>query len=118
MNGTGQVIIDNGGTRGANTLLVISNRFDLIISRGAVVIPVPGGGTISSLLVGPNGWFVPSPLQRLALNVTGDAVIQAGGGFNGDGAGFPSGKGIGTGQTKLLSAAGGFFSGGGGGYGG
>jgi hypothetical protein len=112
---TGQVVIDNGGAKGANTLLALSNTLDLRVSGGAIVNPVPLGGIISSLLLGSNSWIVPSTSQALMLSVSGDAIIQPGAGFNGDGAGYSGGGGRGAGHSTSSTSG---ITGGGGSYGG
>ncbi len=111
----GQVVIDNNGAPGANTPLVISNNIALTITGGSVVQPLLAGGIITGLAIGSNSWIVPPTAQALVLNVAGDAVVQAGGGFNGDGGGYAGGQGPGAGHG-VSSPIG--LTGGGGSYGG
>jgi hypothetical protein len=119
----GQVVIDNGGLSGTNTLFAPSGPVGLTIGGGAIVQPfVPviyvqqSAQNMASLLILSNGWLTLPNLVAFTLNVTGDATIQPGGGILGDGQGNPSGQGTGHGNTAANGAAG--YTGSGGGYGG
>jgi hypothetical protein len=103
-NQTAQVFVDNGGPKGTNTAVFASGSFDLTVQGGGV-----GDSIISprDLLVRSNGWIG----QVGNLNVTRNAIIDAGGGINLDGLGNDQ---FGTGLTSRTQAGGG----GHGGYGG
>ena len=107
----GQVVVDNGGQAGTNTTLGSASpgTIDLTVQSGAVLSP-PSSQTIGTLLVASNGWV---SISNQTLTVTGNAIVQAGGGIIADGTGYPSGQGSGAGRYD-----GDGYVGGGGGYGG
>jgi hypothetical protein len=113
---TGQVLVDNAGVVGASTPLSSDEAFDLTVRGGAVISPV-GSGTfqelsLGNLLVASNGWINASG-QRTPLSVSGNAIIQPGGGIIADGRGYAGGQGPGAGKVDSIA-----YTGGGGGYGG
>lgn len=116
----GQVLVDNGGQRGTNTLLNggTASRYDLTV-RGSAVVLIPTE-TVGNLLLASNGWIVvsssPTSTSPTAFRVNGNAIIEAGGGILGDGAGYTSGMGPGRGAYSTYSPY--TRLGGGGAYGG
>jgi len=110
----GLVVADNGGQAGTNTTLGSASpgTIDLTVQNGAVLSP-PSSQTIGTLLVASNGWV---SIAKQTLTVTGNAIVQAGGGIIADGTGYPAGQGLGAGRYAEEGDFG--FVGGGGGYGG
>jgi hypothetical protein len=117
---TGLVALDNGGQAGTNTSLEAAVTVDVTVKGGAV-LSFLYFQAFGNLLVASNGWVssISSPELPfgLRLSVTGNAIIQAGGGIIADGTGYPGGKGQGAGFYS--SSESGYLSGGGGfgGYG-
>ena len=107
-----QVLVDNGGQAGTNTTFGYSTLgvVDLTVRNGAVLSPADKQ-TIGTLMVVSNGWV---SISNQTLTVTGNAIVQAGGGIIADGTGSPAGQGQGAGR----SGGNDLFVGGGGGYGG
>jgi hypothetical protein len=118
----GQVLVDNGGRSGTNSIFTSTEPVNLTVQGGAIVSPSAATGSgaqsLSSLLVSSNAWLssLPSP-SILYVVVSGPATIQAGGGILADGTGNSGGQGPGAGSTTNAGGALGFV-GGGGGYGG
>jgi hypothetical protein len=108
----GNVLVDNGGRPGANTLLVASEAFNLTVQGGAVM-SLSSAQTIGSLTLNSNAWLM---MSLSALTINGDASIQSGAGVVADGAGYPGADGPGSGASATIAAFG--VTGGGGGYGG
>ncbi len=110
----GLVVADNSGQAGTNTTLGSASpgTIDLTVQNGAVLSP-PSSQTIGTLLVASNGWV---SIAKQTLTVTGNAIVQAGGGIIADGTGYPAGQGLGAGRYAEEGDYG--FVGGGGGYGG
>lgn len=110
----GQVLVDNGGQAGTNTTFGSASlgAVDLTVRNGAVLSP-PRGQIIGTLMVASNGWV---SISNQTLTVTGNAIVQAGGGIIADGMGSPAGQGQGAGRYEGVGDFG--FVGGGGGYGG
>jgi hypothetical protein len=111
---TGDLLVDNGGTNGAMTLLTSPVAFNLIITNGAVVysaapvlfnnLTVAAGGTVTHL----------PALLGVQINCLGDVTIQAGGVIQASGLGYGGEQGPGRGTE-----GGRFYgTGSGGGYGG
>lgn len=100
---TSEVIVDNGGRNGSETLLTSSGlSYGLIITNGASVIP--DRLSVDSLRVCSNSWIKQQSnsngqmtIQSYTVTVQGDAMIEAGGGWLADGRGFASGSGTGRG---------------------
>ncbi|MEI8042293.1 MAG: hypothetical protein WCL11_12855, partial [Verrucomicrobiota bacterium] len=110
----GQVVVDNGGRRGMGTTVSGSEMVDLTVQGGAI-ISLPGGSrTFSNLLVASNAWISLSNLPAM-VTVTGDAIIQAGGGILADSGGYAGNQGTGAGKYYSYPYD---YTGGGGGYGG
>lgn len=106
-----QLVLDNGGTRGANTPILSypANVFDLIITNGATLVDTTGSFfTARYFMIGSNSTYVPYPLGEKTIVVQSNATIFAGGRIYGDGI---STEGENPGQTLN-------FTGGGGGHGG
>src|ERR1043165_1920453 len=116
-NTVGQILADNGGWRGTNTLLSVAGPFfDLTIGGGAVVYPSLNAAAFHNLLIQSNGWLTyPASKTSLALTVTGDATVQRGGGIIADALGYPGRQGPGAGGYFIVQST---TIGGGGGYGG
>ena len=113
-NSIPQLLADNGGQTGTNTLLSVSGPFDLTISGGAVIQPSTTLA-INSLTIRSNSWFMWAGVQGQAVTISSNALIDVGGGINGNGKGFSAGAGPGAGHSVLTSN---IFTGGGGSYGG
>jgi hypothetical protein len=109
---TGQIsdlVLDNTGRRGTNTLVPPTEAFNVTIKSGAVM-SFSGSGTLSSLLVASNAAV---SLVNNSLTITGNVTVDVGGLISADGNGFASGVGVGAGRNLT-----GTNSGGGAGYGG
>ena len=105
-----QILVDNGGHLGTNTLFIDAGTFDLVAQNGGAVLPPPNS-TLHNLLVGSNGWII---VSNQTINVSGAVDVQAGGGIIADGRGFGGGQGPGVGANVGIAGQGG----GGGGFGG
>jgi hypothetical protein len=113
----GQVVMDNGGQAGTNSILgtLSQGTIDLTVKNGAVLSPPSSQSQtigIGTLLVASNGWV---NVTNQTLTITGNATIQAGGGIIADGTGSPGGQGTGAGRYEGGDLG---YIGGGGGYGG
>src|SRR6185369_13647490 len=65
--------------------------------------------SVGNLLVNSNGWFgLPPGPGALALYVTNNATIRAGGGILGDGRGYGAGQGLGAGLSGAGAGHGGY----------
>ncbi len=107
----GKLLVDNGGFTGTNTSWPSSTPVDLIVRNGARISPALGQ-TFNSLVVGAGGWLY---VSNHTINVSSDAIVEAGGGIIANGAGYGPGMGTGGGRGAY-----GIYGnvGGGGGYGG
>jgi hypothetical protein len=119
-NQIGQIVLDNAGLRGTNTVLTEIGNSDLTLTNGATAIVLPGSGGLSlrNLVISSNCFLVSSPSTQppMQLNLTGNATIQSGGGIILDGDGAAGGSsGQGQGGSYLTNSV---IMGGGGGYGG
>jgi hypothetical protein len=101
-----QLIIDNGGTRGATTpLRFLSDLSDLTITGGAFVISnsITTLPPLRNLFIGSNSTWV--PFQMTALSISSNLTVLTGGSLNVDGLStFQSG---GVGITLSSSGGGG-----------
>ena len=100
-----QLIVDNGGHFGTNTVVQSANATDLIV-RGGGVACATEIVTFANLYVNSNGWIFPFFSQgsqggQIGLSLTGNATIQAGGGIIADSAGFPAGQGENNGAGRI-----------------
>lgn len=103
--------VNNGGRFGTNTGITPLGSVSLLLGGGAN-LGLNYSPQLGSLVIASNAWLWTS---NQAVNVQGDAVIQAGCGISASGSGFVAGAGTGAGQvTTYLSTT----SGGGGGHGG
>lgn len=108
--GTGDVLVDNGGTNGAMTLLTSPVAFNVTVTNAGIVRP-QAALNLASLLVASNGMVVyPSAQPGFALAVQGNATVENGGAIlascaltihgnlliDGGGAISANGKGFGT----------------------
>jgi len=94
-----QLILDNAGHAGANTMLSSSSTASLIVRNGAIG-SASSSVTFSSLNIFSNGWLASigtTAPSSLALNISGDATIQPGGGITADTLGYAAGAGTGAG---------------------
>jgi len=87
-----QLILDNGGTRGANTpIFNYPNQgipFELIITNGATLVDTNGSSlTLRNFMIGSNSTYVPYPFASKTISVQTNTTIFAGGRINGDGLG-------------------------------
>jgi hypothetical protein len=114
-----QIVLDNGGLRGAPMLLPGLAASDLTISGGAVAIAPAGAQSLHNLLIGSNSFLIQTNAVPIQWALSGNATIQAGGGISVDGiangSGLPVPLGAGSTGTDVIS---GQMVGGGGGYGG
>jgi hypothetical protein len=109
-----QLIVDNGGTRGANTLLsgVTTSTFDLTVTGGASVSNGPLGSlTLGNLLIGSNSTLLAAFSQQFTFTILSNATIQSGGNLSADGVSLSS---LGGGQSLNLTGGGGGYGGNGG----
>ena len=106
-----QLLIDNGGTRAAQTVFRCPSACDVAISEGAVACTT--SSYINSLLVGHGGVLTQTPSTAYVINVRAltDITVDPGGTISANGLGAPSDQGQGKGTH-------GSYYGGGGGYGG
>lgn len=113
LQGSGaQLVIDNGGVRGTNTLLSSSVQgANLIIDSGASVTLSGQSSPWNSLTIASNATVSPAPSTVLSLDIISNATIQPGGAIILDGDGYAANLGPGAGPM-------GSGTGGGGGHGG
>ncbi len=124
----GQLLIDNGGRTGTNTLLSSDSSMAVVLSGGAVAgTPIIGEQTMAGLIIHSNAWLTTQATGfngKLVAHVSGDASIEAGGGVTVTGRGYPANQGPGVGgagtdpETGAEIAGGGGYGGFGGGPGG
>jgi hypothetical protein len=101
--GQNQLILDNGGNAGANTLLQSAGATDLIV-RGGAAASASSSVNFANLFLNSNGWLIPYlnsstyPAYMLTFSFSGNATIQAGGGIIADFAGYAAGQGAGEGH--------------------
>jgi hypothetical protein len=107
-----QLIIDNGGKSGTNSLVSSAAGVDVTIRNGARVFRF---GSAASVRLSSNAWITVAGQLYALLDVDNDVTIGPGCGIVGDGAGFPMGLGSGHGSSVSVS---GTFYGSGGGHGG
>ncbi|MGH7954082.1 MAG: hypothetical protein ACREFE_19475, partial [Limisphaerales bacterium] len=115
-----QLIVDNGGQGGTNTLISTSDESaDLTIGSGAAAV-LSDKESWNSLVIASNAslGFVPT-FSSITLNVLNNLTVQASGAINLDGQGFPANQGAGAGVVAaLVTSNGTTYIGGGGGHGG
>ena len=106
-----QLIVDNGGVRGAITpYLTIPNAFNLTVTGGAVLSNAASSFSLYNLFIGSNSSIIESSAYAQSpLTILTNATIQSGGALNDDGVSASIGPD--PGQTLNQT-------GGGGGYGG
>jgi hypothetical protein len=117
----GLVVADNGGQSGTNTTFGATTgaTFDLTVRGGAAVTTVPSPWpTLGTVMVASNGLLVVNYLaaELHTITISGDAIVQAGGGIIADGTGYSSGSGSGPGRIYNVTGYG--YVGGGAGHGG
>ena len=117
-----QLIIDNGGRLGTNTLVQAASGTDLIV-RGGAIASSSSSVSFGSLILNSNGWLAPSygtytPSGPVYFSFSGNATIQSGAGIVADLAGYTTSQGSGTGRVYSIGSTN--FGGGAGhgGYGG
>ena len=102
-SGLPQLLVDNGGQRGAGTPLNLQFPYyiDLIVSGGAVASPA-NDMNLDSILVASNAWLSPYTNQTgsIELNVRNNVTVQAGGGIVFDGTGYRIDAGSASGRTS------------------
>ena len=100
----GQLILDNAGHSGTNTLVQSANSADLILRNGAIG-SASSSASFANLLMSSNAWLTAyrsssyDPADPVNFSFSGNATIQAGSGIVTDAAGYPGGKGSGAGQS-------------------
>jgi hypothetical protein len=98
-----QLIVDNGGNRGTNTLissLVASG--DLVLGSGAAVTLSSSATRWNSLTISSNASLALDPsIKSIVLTITSNLTIQPGGSFTLDGQGFSANTGVGSGSSFL-----------------
>ncbi|MDW8310726.1 MAG: hypothetical protein RMK20_15245, partial [Verrucomicrobiales bacterium] len=103
-----QLIVDNGGQQGTNTLVAQSLDSALAWVRGGAGL-VPGSNlTFNGLEVFPSSAVIFSNQQ---LRVLGNATVHAGGRIHADGTGHLPGFGPGAGNSRLTPKGGGSHGG-------
>ncbi|MFO1477325.1 MAG: Ig-like domain-containing protein [Verrucomicrobiota bacterium] len=107
-----QLILDNGGHSGTNSMLNVVQNTDVTIRNGAKACTGSQlqSVTVASLFVGSNSWILPTPTLQgppgsLTLTVQGNATLQAGGGINFDQGGYLQGQGSGAGSFLGIAPA-------------
>jgi hypothetical protein len=109
----GNLLVDNGGLAGTNTLLQVSNGADLTV-RGHAVGTTSGAQNVGKLLVASNSLITALSSSPTVTITSSDATIESGGRIAVDGLGPQFGIGSGSGyQTGA-----GIYQCGGGGHGG
>jgi hypothetical protein len=107
-NYTAQVIADNHGLRGTNTLLgPVSLPSDLMVQGSAIVVPSPSS-TWMSLTVHSNCAVV---MSNQTLSVVGNATLERGAMILADGLGYGPATGPGAGSNFQTPKAGGSHAG-------
>ncbi len=112
----GQLLVDNGGRYGTNT--VLSSQFapfDLTVRNGAGVLVNSASLLLSNLDIGPGGLlsFASSPTNMM-LTVLRDALVETSGVLTLDGKGYAGMAGPGRGSTTNTIGSGGGYGGKGG----
>ena len=116
----GQILVDGGGLVGEQTPLSTSYTlpnlpFNLTVSGGATVLPIPPFPILSNLWVGAGGAMTMRTNEtNLFLHILRDVTISAGGSPAVDGKGFALGLGIAPGAALAGTGAGGGYGGAGG----
>ena len=103
-----QVIIDNGGTRGTNTLLsgLPSSAIVTVNSGGSATLQ--GSTSVASLTISSNAVLTAIPGSDAVLSLSAaNLTIQPGGAITLDGSGFPANGGSGHGFSASSGAGGG-----------
>jgi len=93
--GAQQLIVDNGGNPGTNTVVAAGGNLNLTISGGATVSSARLG-PLANLLIAPNSTLLLSNLGSLGLTVSSNVVIEPGAALLADGMGFVGGPGRGS----------------------
>ena len=99
----GQLILDNGGNVGTNTLVQSASSADLILRNGAIG-SASSSVSFANLLMSSNAWLTTyrysssAPAYTVNFSFSGNATIQAGSGIITDTAGYSGGQGSGAGQ--------------------
>jgi hypothetical protein len=99
----GQLILDNGGHVGTNTLVQSASSADLILRNGAIG-SASSSVNFANLLMSSNAWLTAylysskGPAYTVNFSFSGNATIQAGSGIFTDALGYPGGQGSGAGQ--------------------
>ena len=104
------LLVNNGGLRGTNTPSDLSVPHHLTISGGAICRPTTTGITLASVTVGPNSvWQLGGVSGSSTVNFTvlSNLTVAVGGLISGDGLGFTSGQGPGSGSYSPLGSTGG-----------
>ena len=104
-----QVIIDNGGHRGTNTLLSLlpSSALVTVNSGGSIIIPGIFA-TLGSLTISSNAVLTATPAFGAEISLSmGNLTIQPGGAITLDGCGFAANGGPGPGIHTSSSGGGG-----------
>jgi hypothetical protein len=102
--GQNQLILDNDGHAGTNTLVQSASGTDLIV-RGGAVGSASSSVIFANLFLNSNGWLFPAvnsplgPAYTMIFTFTGNATVQAGGGIIADFAGYAGGQGPGQGHS-------------------
>ncbi len=116
----GQLILDNGGHSGTNTLVQSASSADLIL-RNEAIGAASSSVSFANLLMSSNAWLTAyrysygSPANTVYFSFSGNATIQAGSGILTDAAGYSGGQGSGAGQYYYNNNT---YLGGGAGHGG
>jgi hypothetical protein len=106
----GQLILDNGGNVGTNTLVQSASSADLILRNGAIG-SASSSASFANLLMSSNAWLTAyrysssAPAYTVNFSFSGNATIQAGSGIFTDVLGYPGGQGPGAGQYYYNNSA-------------
>jgi hypothetical protein len=104
----GQLILDNGGHVGTNTLVQSASSADLILRNGAIG-SASSSVNFANLLMSSNAWLTAylysskGPAYTVNFSFSGNATIQAGSGIFTDALGYPGGQGSGAGQYNYYN---------------
>jgi hypothetical protein len=108
-----QLVIDNGGNRGSNTLLSsLVQNVNLIVGSGASVsLSAPQSSPWNSLTIASNATVSEVPNTVLFVDILSNVTIQPGGAITLDGDGSPANAGPGFGAIASGAGAGGSHGG-------
>jgi hypothetical protein len=115
-----QLVLDNGGRVGTNSVVTLATTIDVLVQNGAWLTPSSSTFSPRNLIIGTNGIVAMSSATPLTLNLSGNCVIQPGGALLADTNGYPQVSGASSSAGSYYSFNGNYLCSGGGhgGYGG